>query len=242
MVICLFVPSVFLHRKSLPVIHKFALVTLFSCLSLVGSATWAQTTNIPIKVKAPALAGLHYVFDASESICGYLGGGSTKNPLLGQIKAAAAGKNSSIGNRIYLLKQTVKSKPDAKRDVVEAGADLLAQSMNVKGGGTARGVACEPFNGLDSNIELIFSSESPTQDADAVMLITDAQLLAKDRDKFVDELNDFQLRLVQLLPLLVQAVHEPKMFSLQRAVKIVLAMCVNEGNFEVVDLFGELDG
>ena len=180
-------PSVFLHRKSVPVSNKLPLAIVVLSLSLAGSITRAQTTNIPVKVKAPALAGLHYVFDASESICGYLGGDSVKNPLLGQIKAAASGKNPGIGNRIYLLKQTVKSKPDAKRDMVEADADLLAQSINVKGGGTARGVACQPFNGVDSNIELIFSPDSPTQDAETVLLITDAQLLDKDRQKFVDE-------------------------------------------------------
>jgi hypothetical protein len=152
---------------------------------MVGSMAWAQTTNIPIKVKAPALAGLHYVFDASESICGYLSGDSAKNPLLAQIKAAVSGKNPGIGNRIYLLKQQVKSSVDAERDVIEAAADLQTQSLNVKGGGTAKGVGCQPFNGVASNIELIFSPNSPTRDADAVLLITDAQLVEKDREKFV---------------------------------------------------------
>ncbi|MBK7768946.1 MAG: hypothetical protein IPI44_24760 [Sulfuritalea sp.] len=46
-------------------------------------------------------------------------------------------------------------------------------------------VACQPFNGVASNVELIFSPNSPTQDAESVLLITDAQLVEKDREKFV---------------------------------------------------------
>lgn len=166
-------------------IHKLAVTALIGPLSLVGSMAWAQTTNIPVKAKAPPLAGLHYVFDASESMCGYLSGDTAKNPLLGQIKAAVSGKNPGIGNRIYLLKQTVKSNVDARRDVVEASADLLTKSLNGKNTPDAKGVACQPFNGVASNVELIFSPNSPTQDAESVLLITDAQLVEKDREKFV---------------------------------------------------------
>lgn len=172
-------------------LHKFLVAALFSPFYLVGSMAWAQTTNIPLKAKAPALAGLHYVFDASESICGYLSGDSAKNPLLAQIKAAVSGKNPVIGNRIYLLKQTVKSSPDARRDVVEAPVDLQTKSLNIKNTPAAKGVACQPFNGVDSNIELIFSPNSPTQDAETILLITDAQLLEGDREKFVQGFSNW---------------------------------------------------
>lgn len=171
--------------------HKFVVAALVGPFSLVASMVWAQTTNIPVKVKAPALAGLHYVFDASESICGYLSGDAAKNPLLGQIKAAVSGKNPSIGNRIYLLKQTAKSKVDAKRDIVEAPADLQTKSLNIKNTPGAKGVACEPFNGVASNIALIFSPNSPTQDAESVLLITDAQLVEEDRDRFVQGFSNW---------------------------------------------------
>jgi hypothetical protein len=174
-----------LYRKTIPVPHKFAVAALVAPLSFLGSLAWAQTANIPVKSKAPALAGLHYVFDASESICGYLSGDNVNNPLLGQIKAAVSGKNPGIGNRIYLLKQTVKSNVDARRDIVEATADLQTQSLNVKNKATAKGAACQPFNGVASNIELIFSPNSPTQDAESVLMITDAQLVEEDREKFV---------------------------------------------------------
>lgn len=172
-------------------LYKYAVAALVGPLSLLCSMALAQTTNIPVKVKPQALAGMHYVFDASESICGYLSGDSAKNPLLAQIKAAVSGKNPGIGNRIYLLKQTVKSNVDAKRDVVEAAADLQTQSLNVKGGGAAKGVACQPFNGVASNIELIFSHNSPTRDAESVLLITDAQLVEENREKFVHGFSDW---------------------------------------------------
>ena len=152
---------------------------------LGSTAALSQTANVKAKIKAPPLAGLHYVFDASESICGYLSGDSAKNPLLSQIKMAVSAKNPEIGNRIYLLKQATKGSVDAHRDIVEAPANLQSLAEQIKGVAVKKSAGCEPFNGVDSNIELIFAPGSPTQDADAVLLITDAQLVEKDREKFV---------------------------------------------------------
>jgi len=160
-------------------------VAVLSHFVLSTTPVFGQTTNVQVKVKPPSLAGLHYVFDASESMCGYLVGDSAKNPLLGQIKMAVSGKNPEIGNRIYLVKQTNKGSVDAKRDIVEAPANLQTLAEQIKSAGAKSAAACQPFNGVDSNIELVFSPNSPTQDADAVLLISDAQLVEKDREKFV---------------------------------------------------------
>lgn len=156
------------------------------CQLILGSSTaLSQTTNIKAKIKAPRLAGLHYVFDASESMCGYLSGDSAKNPLLSQIKMAVSAKNPEIGNRIYLLKQATKDNVDARRDIVEAPANLQTLAEQIKGVAVKKAAGCQPFNGVGSNIELIFAPTSPTQDADAILLVTDAQLVEKDREKFV---------------------------------------------------------
>jgi len=158
-----------------------------SCLVLFFShlCASAQTTNIPDKPKPQSLDGIHVVFDASESICGYFAGPQDKNPLLALIKTAVSGKNPSIGNEVFLLKQMVKSKPVASRDLVVAPANIQTLSLNIKSPPTQKGNSCQPFNGIDSNIELIFNDKSPTQDADAVLLVTDAQLVNTDRDEFV---------------------------------------------------------
>jgi len=145
----------------------------------------AQTTNIPNKPKHQSLDGIHFVFDASESICGYFAGPQNKNPLLALIKTAVSGKNPSIGNEVFLLKQMVKSKPVASRDIVVAPSNIQTLSLNIKSSGTQKNNSCQPFNGVYSNIELIFDEKSPTQDADAVLLVTDAQLVNTDRDRFV---------------------------------------------------------
>ena len=166
-------------------INKFIVAVLIGLLTLTNPQALAQTSNVKVKAKAAPMAGLHYVFDASESICGYLSVDSTNNPILAQIKTAVSVKNPDIGNRIYLLKQASKATADARRDIVDAPANLQAVSEQIKSATVKKGSGCAPFNGVASNIELIFSPNSPTQDADAILLITDAQLVEKDRDKFV---------------------------------------------------------
>ena len=167
-------------------VNKIKISLLWGMLFFSSHLVFAQSTNIPDKPKPKALEGIHFVFDASESICGYFAGPQVKNPLLALIKTAVSGKNPSVGNQVFLLKQTVKSKPVASRDIVVAPADIQNLSLNLKSSETSKSTGCQPFNGVDSNIELIFDPKSPTQDADAVLLVTDAQLVNTDRDKFVD--------------------------------------------------------
>ena len=81
-------------------LNNIAVVVLLGLLTLTNPPALAQTSNIKVKAKAASLAGLHYVFDASESICGYLSLESANNPILAQIKTAVSAKNLEIGNQI----------------------------------------------------------------------------------------------------------------------------------------------
>ncbi|MFZ2405565.1 MAG: hypothetical protein WAW41_10540 [Methylobacter sp.] len=136
----------------------------------------------------PAIAqnGLHYVFDASKSMCGYLPGDASTNPLLEQIKLVVNTNRPEEGDRIFLLRQAVKNSDDAARDIVEAPANLHDRAQHVRGGNN-----CYPFSGAFSNIELIFAPNSPTREADAVLLITDAQIVEGDRNKFVEKFSSW---------------------------------------------------
>ncbi len=160
-------------------------VAFVSHLFLFSVPVFGQTANLQVKLKAPSLAGLHYIFDASESMCGYLTGDSARNPLLNQIRMAVSGRNPEIGNRIFLIKQSIRGRLDARRDIVEAPANFQTIAEQIRSVETKTAALCEPFSGVDANLELMFSPNSPTQDADAVLIISDAQLVEIDRERFV---------------------------------------------------------
>lgn len=166
----------------------FSSVVLF-CLAytwLVG-AVFAQTVQPNSRKPAPVEPkGIAVVFDASESMCGYLVNDAKENKLVSLIKVSSAMRDPDANQRVYLLKQQVKSSVVAARDVVEAPASLQAQALTLAEKTTKSGTACSPFNGIGSNLELVFDPTSPTSNAQAVVLVTDGQMIEKDREKFVD--------------------------------------------------------
>lgn len=147
----------------------------------------AQQQAVHLNRKAPPIErkGLAVVFDASESICGYFGASNTDRKLLDLVKWSTAQRDPDANHRIFLLKQQVKNVQLAARDLVEASANLQAQSQLLAEQPSKSGAKCAPFNGVGSNLELIFDPTAPNARAQGTVLITDGQMKAKDRDAFV---------------------------------------------------------
>lgn len=129
--------------------------------------------------------GLAVVFDASESTCGYLVPDDAQRKLLGLIKKSVAQRDPETNHRVYLLKQQSKNGVEAQRDIVEAPANLQALAELLAGKTDKQGQGCAPFNGVGSNLELIFDPQSATAASRSMLLVTDGQFLEKDREKFV---------------------------------------------------------
>lgn len=153
--------------------------------ALFAPIAGAQTANVKSTFKPASLQGLHIVFDASESMCGYFAETDAKKRFLGAVKESVKLKDPGIGNRVYLLKQLSKSTTDVRRDIIEAPANLQSASEVLAVTANKKGPACQPFNGVGSNLELIFDRAAPMRDAETIILVTDGQLAEKDRDKFV---------------------------------------------------------
>ena len=151
----------------------------------------ARTTKAGHK-STPSSRGLHIVFDASASMCGYFSRNENNRTLLNLIKKSTTSLDAEAGNRVLLLRQAQPSAVSA-RDLVEAPANLQAvsEALVESSGSGLRPSRCSPFNGIGSNLELIFDWKAATRSADAIVLVTDAQLEEKDRTKFVQQFRDW---------------------------------------------------
>ena len=159
-------------------------VMLAACVTLPALAQPTSASNR----KPPAIErkGLAIIVDASESICGYFSAGENDKKLAMLIKSSMAIRDPDANHRIYLLKQQSKNAVVASRDVVEAQPNLQAQALGLTEKSLKSGAACAPFNGIGSNLELIFDASSPSANSQGVLLITDGQMEEKYREKFVD--------------------------------------------------------
>lgn len=156
-----------------------AVIGLFS-LQCVAQSPPTSRKPQPIERK-----GLAVVFDASESACGYLVPGDDGRKVLELVKLSASQRDPLAGHRVWLLKQTAKNSSVATRDVVEAAESLQSQVQVLSEKGFKSGKQCAPFDGVDSNLSLIFDPQASTANAQAMVLVTDGQLEAGDREKFV---------------------------------------------------------
>ena len=147
---------------------------------------FAASPKDPSILKAPA--GLHVVFDASASMCGYFNKASDstqRNALLDLVKRSWIMRNPALGNEVFVLQQERGKSVDARRDIKLAPPTFLAESEVLAEKGGTKGSTCSPYNGSASNLELIFDKSSWTARAEAIILVTDAQLEDKDRERFV---------------------------------------------------------
>ena len=129
-------------------------------------------------------ADVSIVFDGSASMCGYFVADNPARILPGLIRQAMILRGSSPDNQVLSLHQRGKGKVSAKTDLAPVAPEFQRQAeVLAQQGKKASG--CAPFDGIGSNLELIFDSQSGLAGSKAVILITDAQLVEGDRDVFL---------------------------------------------------------
>lgn len=123
------------------------------------------------------------VFDGSGSMCGYFTPQDNNRILLNLIQEAMIARGSSSSVAVFALRQKVKNKINSQIDLspVEPNFQALAEVLDQQG----RKNGCAPFDGLGSNIELIFDNQAAVKSSNLIVLVTDSQLQEADRDNFL---------------------------------------------------------
>lgn len=135
-----------------------------------------------LSASAFAAPDVSIVFDGSGSMCGYFTPNDNSRVLLNLIQEAMIARGSSSAIDVFSLRQKNKSQINVKVDLAPVSPNFQTQAeiLDQQGKKTANG--CAPFDGIGSNIELIFNSQSLVSQSNAIALITDAQLQDADRD------------------------------------------------------------
>jgi hypothetical protein len=156
-------------------------------LAVVAASVWAQGQK-PAAAQAarqdkpaPAARGMHFMFDASGSMCGYLRTNDTARTLLTLIKFATSRKDEEKNHRVLLIRQA-DAKPSAK-DIADAPANFQAL---VDSPHTEANNRCAPFDGRDSNVDLMFTASASPVPARSMVLVSDMQLDETALISFVD--------------------------------------------------------
>ena len=129
-------------------------------------------------------ADVSIVFDGSASMCGYFVADNSARILPGLIRDAMILRGSSPDNQVLSLRQRGKGKVSAKTDLTPVAPEFQRQAEVLAQQGK-KAAGCAPFDGIGSNLELIFDNQSGLSNSKAVILITDAQLVEGDRDVFL---------------------------------------------------------
>lgn len=130
-----------------------------------------------------ATSDVSIVFDGSGSMCGYFIPQDNNRILLNLIQEAMIARGSSSSVQVFALRQKAKNKINVQVDLapVEPNFQALAEVLDQQGPKSG----CSPFNGLGSNIELIFDPQAAVKNSNLTILVTDSQLQEADRDNFL---------------------------------------------------------
>ena len=139
-----------------------------------------------LSASALAVPDVSIVFDGSGSMCGYFTPNDSNRVLLNLIQEAMIARGSSSGVQVFSLRQKTKNQINAKVDLASVSPNFQAQAeiLDQQGKKTANG--CAPFDGIGSNLELIFNAQTGVSNSNAIVLITDAQMQDADRDVFLN--------------------------------------------------------
>lgn len=159
----------------------------------IASAVFASLLSASV-FAAPDVS---IVFDGSGSMCGYFTPNDSNRVLLNLIQEAMIARGSSSGVQVFSLRQKTKNQVNAKVDLalVNANFQTQAEILDQQGKKTANG--CAPFDGIGSNLELIFSPQTEVSNSNVIALITDAQLQDADRDLFLKGYEEWVKRSIK---------------------------------------------
>lgn len=160
--------------------------------SLVSAQPEAASAAASVPAAVPA--GLHFLFDASMSMCGYLRGdepqpkAGTAQILLRLIRFASTQKDNERNDRVVLLRQ--RADKASSRDLVEPPADFPA--MAAKAAATTSG-DCAPFDGRDTNPVQVFDKPPFATLPRSLIFVSDLQFTEKARIALLDKFRQVAL-------------------------------------------------
>lgn len=137
------------------------------------------------------------VFDGSGSMCGYFTPNNNDRILLNLIQEAMIARGSSSAVDVFALRQKNKSQVSAKTDLLPVSANFQAQAEVLDQQGKKGASDCMPFDGVGSNVELIFNAQTEVSRSNVIALITDAQLQEVDRDVFLRGYEEWANRVIK---------------------------------------------
>ena len=158
--------------------RRLSMLALVLAGTVGASCAYAQGSAAP----APAArVGMHFIFDASASMCGYLLGRDERQTLLTLIRFASNLRDAEHNRRVLLLRQ--RGAHPAAADLAEPPAEFQALA--------ATGVkpsACAPFDGVNSRPVQAFDKSPVAPLPRSFVLVSDMLLeepaLAEFMDRF----------------------------------------------------------
>ncbi len=162
-------------------------------LSALLMAAGAGSQDLPPQgapaAPPPHPEALHFVLDASGSMCGYLRPSDPNGPLLAIIRRAAELKDDEKGERLLLIRHKGPTPATtaqlAVRDLIDAPPDLQGMLNN------ANGRVCAPFDGDSSNMDLLFETQPKRAPARSLVLVSDMVLSEEELGSFVDHFRQW---------------------------------------------------
>ncbi len=142
-------------------------------------------------------ASISIVFDGSASMCGYFLPNDQERVLLNLIKQSMIIRNPKADKNVLILGGGDKEKSHLKTGLTlvpanfQAKAEVLAQSSKQLGS------SCAPFDGENSKLDLVFDINLMPMKSDAFVLVTDAQFIEEDRDRFLAGYEDWANKTIE---------------------------------------------
>jgi len=142
----------------------------------------AATSTVSSK---DAAIGIHFVFDASGSMCGYLKGNDEHRALLTLIRFAGGLRDVEQNRRVVLIRQKQRQASDG--GLVEAAAEEL-QALAAAGPSSS---VCAPLDGSFSNVAKIFDKPRFAPQPRSFVLVSDMVLKEGELTEFVDRFRQW---------------------------------------------------
>lgn len=136
-------------------------------------------------------ASVAIVFDGSASMCGYFLPNNKDRVLLNLIKQSMIIRNPKSGKNVLILGHQNKGKSNLKNGLIPVPAGFQAQAEVLAQSGKPLTSSCTPFDGESSQLDLVFDINLTPMQSDAFVLISDAQFIEEDRDKFLAGYEDW---------------------------------------------------
>lgn len=163
-------------------------VRWLAAVLMLCAAAFDAAAQAPAPAPAVQPRGLHVIFDASLSMCGFKLAGKTDQTLSNLFGAAREASDlEKLNNQVLLLKQA-EPNPKGAADFTPLKPDMEQR--------ISRGTDCNPFEGKGSELAQVFRTDLVKQPARSLVLVSDLQMGSEAQGRFVDAFRQWGSRAV----------------------------------------------